>query len=204
MPHAVDGRAFAPALVAHASDGPDGRVELRPPAPGWWRGAPRPGSLIRGGDPIGELEVLGVLHRLTAPEGTFGVVAYPGEDGARLARRPVDHGTLLLCLDPEGVAAGEGSRATTGAAAPTGPVFRTPLGGRYYAQPAPDAPPFVEVGMTLTGGETVALVEVMKTFNRVQYGGPGAPGRARVARVVPEDGADLEVGDVLLELEPTS
>lgn len=78
-----------------------------------------------------------------------------------------------------------------------GLAFRTPLGGRYYARPAPDAEPFVTEGAELSGGETVALIEVMKTFNRVQY--TGEP--ARVVRVAPTDGDDVENGDVLLELE---
>jgi acetyl-CoA carboxylase biotin carboxyl carrier protein len=47
----------------------------------------------------------------------------------------------------------------------------------------------------------VALLEVMKTFNRVQYGGSGLPERARVLRVVPSDGDDLAAGDAILELE---
>ncbi len=48
----------------------------------------------------------------------------------------------------------------------------------------------------------MALLEVMKTFNRVQYGGPGLPARARVVRVVPDNESDVDGGDILLELEP--
>jgi biotin carboxyl carrier protein len=55
----------------------------------------------------------------------------------------------------------------------------------------------VRVGDPLAGGETVALIEVMKTFNRVAYTGP----RARVKAVARKDGDDVEGGDVLLELE---
>ncbi|MBZ0116015.1 MAG: hypothetical protein K8H88_03395, partial [Sandaracinaceae bacterium] len=75
---------------------------------------------------------------------------------------------------------------------------RTPLGGRYYARPSPSAQPFVREGDVLEGGETVALIEVMKTFNRVQITGVSLP--ARVLCIVPKDGDDIAVGDVLLEL----
>ena len=47
----------------------------------------------------------------------------------------------------------------------------------------------------------MALIEVMKTFNRVTYGGDDVPERARVKRIVPADGDDVEAGDVLIELE---
>jgi acetyl-CoA carboxylase biotin carboxyl carrier protein len=123
-------------------------------------------------------------------------------EGRPLGRRPVDASTTLVVLDPE---AATGARAAGAVAQAhgeaSGPVFRTPLGGRYYARPAPDAPLFVQAGAELRAGPTVALIEVMKTFNRVSYGGPGVPERARVKRVVPKDGDDVEPGDVLLELE---
>jgi acetyl-CoA carboxylase biotin carboxyl carrier protein len=197
MARAIDGRRAVPELEARAVVGDDGRVTLFAPQPGLWRGAPLPGSLVTAGSPIGELEVLGVLHRLRAPEGAFGVVGTPPGKARRFARQPVDHSTALMELDPDGVAGAGAAQAATGHAASSGgPVFRVPLGGRYYAQPSPGAAPFAKAGDALKGGETVAIIEVMKTFNRVQYAGPAAT----VKRVVPSDGADLEAGDVLLEL----
>lgn len=175
----------------------DGRVVLRAPCPGLWRDAPPEGALVRAGSALGALEVLGRVLPLVAPAGAFGVIVErPG--GRRLARRPVDHGAMLVVLDPEGVAGGAlAGAAASEAVADGGTVFRTPLGGRFYARPSPDEPVFVEAGAELSGGETVGLIEVMKTFNRVRY--DGEPGR--VARVVPADGADVVAGDVLLVFE---
>ena len=51
-------------------------------------------------------------------------------------------------------------------------------------------------------GRTVALLEVMKTFNRIAYGGEGLPARAKVLAVVPTDESDVDEGDVLLLVEP--
>ena len=169
---------------------------LRAPGPGLFRDALRDGALVREGTTLGALEVLGRAVPLVAPAGAFGVVTQPA--GPRLARRPVGYGDALFDLDPEGVR-GAALATAPGAEAATasGPVFRAPLGGRFYGPPAPDEPPFVEVGATLSGGETVALIEVMKTFNRVRY--DGEPGR--VVRVVPVEGADIAQGDVLLVLE---
>lgn len=195
---APDSRTQIPELEA-TSEVEDGRVVLRAPRPGHWRGAPLEGVLVTPHAVIGELEILGRLHRLRAPADAFGVVTEL-PDGRRLARRAVDRASRLMALDPEGVSGAEGAQLVAQERAEaSGPVFRLPIGGRYYAQPSPGADPFVKPGDELKGGETVALVEVMKTFNRVQY--DGSP--ARVAAVVPADGDDVENGDVLLRLEPS-
>jgi acetyl-CoA carboxylase biotin carboxyl carrier protein len=76
------------------------------------------------------------------------------------------------------------------------------MSGRFYLRPAPDKPAFAEVGATLTRGQTVCLLEVMKTFNRLALSGDDLPERVKVVAVVPADGEDISRGDVLLRLEP--
>ncbi len=174
----------------------DGAQVLQSPQPGLWRDAPPAGALIRAGSSLGALEVLGAVFPLIAPAAAFGVVTGLPE-GQRAALRPVDHGARLMTLDPEGLAGAALTEETTDDDTADGPVFRTPLGGRFYARPSPEDAPFVKPGDQLAGGETVALIEVMKTFNRVRYDGEPA----RVSAVGPADGADIEVGDVLLVLE---
>jgi acetyl-CoA carboxylase carboxyltransferase component len=83
-----------------------------------------------------------------------------------------------------------------------GLVFRAPLAGRVYFRPAPGKPAFVAPGDTIARGTTVCLLEVMKSFNRIAYGGDGLPERARVVRVLIEDGADVDPGTPILQLEP--
>lgn len=177
----------------------DGRIELRSPGVGLWREAPSDGTLVRPGCSLGRLEVLGELTPLIAPERARGLVVEQGAD-VTLARRPVGYDDLLLVLDPE-VAAGAVAEVADEAKTTGDLVFRAPSSGRFYARPAPDKPPFVSAGDTIQTGHTVAILEVMKTFNRVQYGGAGLPAEARVVRVIPADGDDLGAGDALLELE---
>ncbi|NIR03674.1 MAG: acetyl-CoA carboxylase, biotin carboxyl carrier protein, partial [Gemmatimonadales bacterium] len=43
-----------------------------------------------------------------------------------------------------------------------------PLIGVFYRSPAPDAPPFVEIGDTVEEGQTVCIVEAMKVFNEIK------------------------------------
>lgn len=197
----LDGRLFTPELTARL-EREGSELVLLAPTVGLWCDAPVAGSVVTPGAPIGELEILGVRHRLRAPDDAAGVVLE--RSGPRLARRPVAYGEALLRLDPEAgpvSAGGPGSADLTQADA-SGIVFRSPLSGRYYARPAPDQAAFVSVGDVVETGQTVALLEVMKTFNRVTYGGEGLPARARVLAVGPSDEDDVDEGDVLLRVEP--
>ena len=179
-------------------------VELVSPAPGLFHSSLRPGDLVRPGQRLGILEVLGQSLELHAPDGgpvrAAGVVTVVVEPG--LARVPVDHGRVLLTLDPS---ASAGLAGTTTDAASTdamgGLVFRAPTSGRFYGRPSPDKPAFVQIGDELTAGATICLLEIMKTFHRVTFGGPGLPERARVTALLVADGADVTSGDPLLALE---
>lgn len=197
-----DSRQFVPELVA-LLDRADGRSQLRAPAPGLWRGAPEPGTLIHPGMLIGELEQLGVLHRLRAPEQAVGIVVGDPPQPS-LARRPVDRGALLLTIDPEALAGGLAQASSTSAAVMDEGtmVFRSPSAGRFYSRPAPGKPAFVEVGQVLARGQTIGVLEVMKTFTRLHYDDPRLPEQARVAAIVVADQAEIDAGAVLLQLEP--
>ncbi|MEM1416309.1 MAG: biotin/lipoyl-containing protein [Myxococcota bacterium] len=190
-----------PPLVARLEVREDGTQALRAPTVGLWREGPGAAALVTPGAALGRMEVLGALHALVAPPGAAGLVVERG-DGGR-ARAPVDYESVLLVLDPDAA----GNVAADVAAGPSGTsaeglVFRAPLAGRFYARPSPDAPAFVSAGMEIGAGATVCLLEVMKTFHRVSFGGPGLPERARVKAVLVADGDDLDEGAPLLALEP--
>jgi acetyl-CoA carboxylase biotin carboxyl carrier protein len=199
----MDARRYEPVLDALIERGDDGMVALRSPAVGLWRSATTAGDLVRPGTTLGELEVLGTLYRVRAPLDAQGIVA-EGE-GELLGRRAVGHGDRLAVLDPNvgGAASREIERAAEAAdATARGHLLRAPSSGRFYGRPGPGKPPFVSVGDVIAAGHTVCLLEVMKTFNRVVYGGAGLPERARVTRIAPAHEADLDAGAVILELEP--
>lgn len=195
------GRRFEPTLAPIVRR--EGhRVALAAPSPGYLRHPPSPGEVLVEGQRLAELEVLGIVHRLDVPAGVGGVVVEVGGP-AGFARRPTEHGAVIAVLDTEAGRIAEEHRSDVGERAQAmGLVWRTPLGGRYYGRPAPGAEPFVREGSIVEEGHTVALIEVMKTFNRASYGGPGLPPRARVARVLVNDGDDVATGDAILALEP--
>ncbi|TMQ17931.1 MAG: hypothetical protein E6J90_09365 [Deltaproteobacteria bacterium] len=210
----------APAGPA-APDGPAGieRWLLLSPAPGWFRPAVAPRAWCPARTEIGTLDVLGRRHALVLPQriGGYLLDELPSGAGslvAGMAPRAVQFREPLALLGDAHLVTGaaRSAAATTGAAEPSagaaqlatrpdGLVFCAPTSGRFYSRPTADKPPFVTEGAALTVGTTICLLEVMKTFHRVHYGGPGLPDTARVRRVLVADGADVNAGDPLLALE---
>lgn len=76
-------------------------------------------------------------------------------------------------------------------------VVTAPVLGVFYRRPAPDQPPFVEVGDRVEPGDTVATLEVMKLFSTVEAGVAGT-----VVDIVAADGATVEFGDPLVTIRP--
>jgi acetyl-CoA carboxylase biotin carboxyl carrier protein len=169
---------------------------LTSPAPGWFFPLITRGDLVARGHAIGELEVLGRRTRVNAGE-VSGVA-----QGDNLPRA-VGFGDPLIVLDTAAQVAGAAAGVTGAQAAPStvGLVFRAPTSGRFYGRSSPDKPPFVSVGDELAPGATICLLEVMKTFHRVTYGGAGLPERAKIREILVADGADVTAGDALLALE---
>lgn len=78
----------------------------------------------------------------------------------------------------------------------TGHIVTAPMVGVIYYAPEPGAEPFVRVGETVSDGQTLFLIEAMKTFNPVR-----APRAGTVTRILVPDGAPVEFGEELLILE---
>lgn len=72
----------------------------------------------------------------------------------------------------------------------------SPMVGTVYMQPEPGADPFVSVGATVAEGDTLLIVEAMKTMNHIP-----APRAGKIKRIVVEDGAAVEFGTPLVILE---
>ncbi len=195
------GRSHAPTLTAKTIKRDDGTLAVVAPSPGYFRSGPAPGALVAPNTIIGELEVIGALYELRADEQAHGLVV--GEVlPVRRAREPLGYGEPLFVLDPREAAVHAAElEAEREGEQHAGLVFTAPSSGRFYSRSAPDKPAFVKVGDVIEEGAPVALLEVMKTFHRIGYGGAGLPHRARVVAVLAEDGVDLEVGDPILEIE---
>ena len=72
-------------------------------------------------------------------------------------------------------------------------AVKSPMVGVVYLQPEPGAPLFAKVGDQVSEGQTLLLVEAMKTFNPVK-----APRAGKVTAVLVETGAPVEYGEPLM------
>ena len=74
-------------------------------------------------------------------------------------------------------------------------AVRSPISGVFYLSKEPGAAPFVQVGATVNKGDTLCIIEAMKTMNEIR-----APRAGIIAGILATDGATLAAGDALFLL----
>jgi acetyl-CoA carboxylase biotin carboxyl carrier protein len=90
------------------------------------------------------------------------------------------------------------STKTEAAAQPEGMVpIIAPMLGMFYRRPAPESPPYVEVGSHVKEDDTVCLIEVMKVFTAVKAGV-----RGRITEVLIDENTMVEYGQPLFMVKP--
>ncbi|AVA21173.1 acetyl-CoA carboxylase biotin carboxyl carrier protein [Rhizobium sp. LEGMi198b] len=99
-------------------------------------------------------------------------------------------------------AAAAPAAAPVAAAAPAGKsrnpdnVVSAPMVGTVYMAPAPGAAAFIEVGASVKEGQTLLIIEAMKTMNQIP-----APKSGIVTEILIQDGRPVEYGEALVVIE---
>ena len=96
---------------------------------------------------------------------------------------------------PAPVVAAPVAEAPAAVAAPAvaaGDAVKSPMVGTVYLQPQPDAPSFIKVGDTVSEGQTLMIVEAMKTMNPIP-----APRAGKVLEILAVNGQPVEFGEPL-------
>jgi acetyl-CoA carboxylase biotin carboxyl carrier protein len=75
-------------------------------------------------------------------------------------------------------------------------LVASPMVGTAYLGPAPGGRPFVDVGAQVKAGETLIIIEAMKTMNQIP-----APRAGTVIQILVEDGQPVEYGEPLMIIE---
>jgi len=75
-------------------------------------------------------------------------------------------------------------------------VVNAPMVGTVYMAPAPGARPFIEVGATVKEGQTLIIIEAMKTMNQIP-----SPKSGKVTEILVDDGHPVEYGQALVVIE---
>ena len=140
---------------------------------------------------FGELHLeTGQLKLMVRKKGCFASAAEPNP----LLASPVPVESQV----PQPVIQGETGKPKKTAADQEGTVAITsPMLGTVYLRPSPDAPPYVEVGSFVKGGDTLCLIEVMKVFTAVNASVPG-----HITEILIESNEMVEYGQPLFRVRP--
>ncbi len=96
----------------------------------------------------------------------------------------------------ESAAGGEQSSPSAESAAAHPGAVTSPMVGTVYLAPEPGAEPFVKIGDMVAEGETLLLIEAMKTMNLIEAPRPG-----KVTHIFAQNASPVEYGEVLIILE---
>lgn len=77
-------------------------------------------------------------------------------------------------------------------------VIKSPIIGTFYRKPAPDKPPFVEVGDNIAKGDVLCVIEAMKLFNDIESEVTG-----KIVKALVEDSSPVEFDQPLFLVDPS-
>jgi acetyl-CoA carboxylase biotin carboxyl carrier protein len=75
-------------------------------------------------------------------------------------------------------------------------LVASPMVGTVYVSPSPGSAPFIKIGDSVTEGQTLLIIEAMKTMNQIP-----APRAGRVTQIIISDGQPVEYGEPMLIIE---
>ena len=99
---------------------------------------------------------------------------------------------VTVAVNPSPAAAPPAAPAPADETPPEGAVT-SPMVGVAFLTPDPASPPFVTPGQAVTAGQTLMLIEAMKTFNQIK-----APRAGTVTRILVANGQPVEYGQPLV------
>jgi acetyl-CoA carboxylase biotin carboxyl carrier protein len=179
------------------------------PTVGMADGAPGMGVFLNPNDRVISMKILNERYELRLPRDVHGRVTQVFIPNSYT---PVAYGEAIARIDPRGLGAARGDPAGSseaGSAAHDAQeagviTVNAPSEGIFYRRPSPDSPAYVEVGSKVATGSMLALVEIMKCFHQITYGGPGFPDNGEVVKILVEDAAGVQFGQELFQIKPTA
>lgn len=121
------------------------------------------------------------------------VVRRRGAAGPEIESSP----SVASVSEPAAVAAQTVSQTVGKRSAPAANVVAAPMVGTFYRSPSPGAPPFVEVGGKVKGGDPIGIIEVMKLFTTIHAEWSGT-----ITEVGAENATLVEYGQMLFVIIP--
>jgi acetyl-CoA carboxylase biotin carboxyl carrier protein len=154
-----------------------------------------------------DLRKLKKLIDLVQESGIGEIEITEGEEKVRISRQGPGGAPIMMAaagMQPMGMvthaqATGPGAPPPAPGAAPPEPqghVLKSPMVGTFYRAPSPGAPSFVEIGQSVTKGETLCIIEAMKLLNEIESDATGV-----VKAILVENGQPVEYGQPLFRIE---
>ena len=131
------------------------------------------------------LEETGLSELEVEQDGTRIRVARGGRAAASAVPAPVVHAPPAMSVVAPPAEAGKHPGAVP-----------SPMVGTAYLSPSPGAKAFVEVGTRVKAGDTLLIIEAMKTMNQIP-----SPRSGTVTQILVEDGQPVEFGEVMMIVE---
>ena len=116
-----------------------------------------------------------------------------GDNRIRVARQ----GTMVAAAPAAAPVAAPAAAPAAPADAGSHPgAVNSPMVGVVYFAPEPGAAPFISVGSSVSEGQTLMLIEAMKTFNPIR-----APKSGKISQIIATDGHPVEYDEPLVIIE---
>lgn len=121
-----------------------------------------------------------------------------GDNKIRVARQGTTYAAAPapVAAAPVAAAAAPAAAASGGDIASHPGCVKSPMVGVVYFAPEPGAAPFITAGSTVAEGQTLMLIEAMKTFNPIR-----APKAGKVSQIIATDGNPVEYDEPLVIIE---
>lgn len=141
------------------------------------------------------------LAEILAATGLTEIEVSDGENRVRVARTAAPVAAPAAYAPPAPVTTVNVQGPAAPAAAPLATAdhpgtIPSPMVGVAYLSSEPGSAPFVTLGQTVTAGQTLLLIEAMKTFNQIK-----APRAGTVSRILVASGQPVEYGEALMVLD---
>lgn len=128
-----------------------------------------------------------------------------GEESVRIARGSYSAGVAPMAAPQAYAQAPQPMSMPAGPAAgpaeaedllPPGTIVESPMVGTFYRSPSPGEKPFVDIGQSVSKGDTLCIIEAMKIMNQIVAETSGT-----VRAIVVEEGQPVEFGEPLIVID---
>lgn len=144
-----------------------------------------------------DLRKLKKLIDLVEESGIAELEITDGEEKVRISRTGAASAAVSATVTPAvaapAVAVAPPANGGPAAAQNEGHVLKSPMVGTFYRSPTPGAKAFIEVGQSVSEGDTVCIIEAMKLLNEIEADRSGV-----IKAILVENGQPVEYGHALM------